>query len=352
MNELLPILQSFVPHTEVSEILPLGSGHIHSTYLAKTNVKPDIVLQQINTRVFRDPAAVTNNISIVTRHIREKLNAQGIKDTLNLVLTPLQQTDGSFMYTDSGKKVWRCFYFIAGRTYDQAISESQVFEGGKAYGKFLNMLSDLSPEPIKETIKGFHNMALRIRQFDDARKNGMAERISESSTEIEILNSRRDEMMVIQNLGKECHIPVRIVHHDTKINNVLFDEKGKGLCVIDLDTVMPGYVHDDFGDSIRTFTNTGEEDDTDLTKVSINMDYFKAYSEGYLEETRLILNPVEKEYLALSARAMTYMQCLRFLTDHLNGDIYYHISHEGHNLQRTKAQIRLLLSMEENSQKM
>lgn len=352
MNDLTSIVNFFAPHAEITEVLPLGSGHIHSTYLAKTKVKPDIVLQQINTRVFRDPEAVMNNVRLVTAHIKDKLILKGIKDVSDRVLTPLGLSSGSLMYKGADKKIWRCFYLLPGRTYDQAVSTEQVYEGGKAYGNFLNMLSDLPPAPMKETIRGFHNMALRLRQFDDARKNGMHDRIQEAASEIETLDTRREEMMIIQNLGAECKIPVRIVHHDTKINNVLFDENGKGLCVIDLDTVMPGYVHDDFGDSIRTFTNTGEEDDSDLSKVSINMDYFKAYSEGYLEETHMTLNPVEKEYLALSAKAMTYMQCLRFLTDHLNGDIYYHISYEGHNLQRTRAQIKLLLSMEDNYEQM
>jgi len=347
MNELFSIINYFEPQAEIMEILPLGSGHIHSTYLAKTKTKPDIVLQQINTRVFKDPAAVMNNIRMVTGHIKDKLVLRGIKDASDQVLTPLQLSNGSMMYAGDDKKVWRCFYFIPGRTYDQAVSVEQVYEGGRAYGNFLNMLSDLPPGPIKETIRGFHNMALRLRQFDDARKNGLQDRIQEAASEIEILDSRRQEMMIIQNLGLECQIPVRIVHHDTKINNVLFDENRKGLCVIDLDTVMPGYVHDDFGDSIRTFTNTGEEDDADTGRVSINMEYFKSYAEGYLDETRSTLTPIEKNHLALSARAMTYMQCLRFLTDHLNGDIYYHINHDGHNLQRTRAQVKLLLSMED-----
>jgi len=352
MDALKDIVRRFAPEAVVNEITPLGSGHIHSTYLAVTAKKPNIVLQQLNTRVFRDPDAVMNNISLVTGHIRQKLIADGTEDIVNRVLTMLTLPDGKMMFTDAEKKVWRCFYFIHGKTFDRATNPEMVYEGGKAYGLFLKMLADLSTEPVRETIKSFHNMALRLRQFDDARKNGLEDRIKEAADEIEILSSRRDEMMIIMNLASECKIPLRIVHHDTKINNVLFDEQGKGLCVIDLDTVMPGYVHDDFGDSIRTFTNTGEEDDAHTGRVSMNMEYFRAYAEGYLEETKSILTETEKEYLALSARAMTYMQCIRFLTDHLNGDIYYHISHESHNLQRTRAQIKLLMSMEENYEEM
>lgn len=352
MNDFAAIIRNFSPEVDITEVKPLGSGHIHGTFVAYILSKPVIVLQQINTRVFRDPVVLMNNILMVTHHIQGKLEAAGIGDVSNRVLIPLQRPDGSLLYTDNEKKVWRCFYYIPGKTYNTASDRTMVYEGGKAYGKFLNILSDLPPEPIKETIKGFHNMALRLRQFDDACKNGLQERISESASEIDILSTRRQEMMIIHDLGKNCRIPVRIVHHDTKINNVMFDEKDRGLCVIDLDTVMPGYVHDDFGDSIRTFTNTGEEDDADLDRVSINMEYFKAYAEGYLEETRSTLTAAEKDHLALSARAMTYMQCLRFLTDYLNGDIYYHINHETHNLQRTRAQIKLLLSMEANFEDM
>lgn len=348
MNNLAAIIRSFSPDVDITDVKPLGSGHIHATFVAYILSKPVIVLQQINTRVFRDPVTLMNNILVVTKHIQGKLETAGVGDVANRVLVPLQRPDGSLLYTDNEKKVWRCFYYIPGITYNTASDRTMVFEGGKAYGRFLNMLSDLPQEPIKETIRGFHNMALRLRQFDDACKNGVEERISESAAEIDILTSRMQEMMIIHDLGQSCSIPVRIVHHDTKINNVMFDEKNKGLCVIDLDTVMPGYIHDDFGDSIRTFTNTGEEDDADLSNVSINMDYFKAYAEGYLEETRSTLTATEKDHLALSARAMTYMQCLRFLTDYLNGDIYYHINHEGHNLQRTRAQIKLLASMEQN----
>jgi Ser/Thr protein kinase RdoA (MazF antagonist) len=294
-----------------------------------------------------------NNISQVTNHIRGKLEASGAPDMQRRVLTPIPLKNGALMFTDSDKKVWRCFLFIPDhKTYDRAVSENQVFEGGKAYGKFLNQLSDLPAKNLGETIRGFHDMEMRIRQFEDACKNGVKERISETAGDIKLLKDRTEEMVKIQKLGREGKITTRIVHHDTKINNVLFDENDKGLCVIDLDTVMPGFIHDDFGDSIRTFTNTGEEDDKNPDNVSINMNYFKAYAEGFLGETRNMLNAIEKDHLALSARALTYMQCLRFLTDYLNGDIYYHVIHETHNLQRTKAQIKLLLSMEEHYDEM
>jgi Ser/Thr protein kinase RdoA (MazF antagonist) len=252
------------------------------------------------------------------------------------------------MYFDPQNQVWRCFVYIPRhKTYDRALSDEQSYEGGKAYGKFLQLLSDLPASKIRETIHGFHDLDLRLNQFEEACRNGVENRITETRNEIEMLRARKDEMRTILKLGKTGRIPVRIVHHDTKINNVLFDENGKGLCVIDLDTVMPGYVHDDFGDSIRTFTNTGEEDDADLSQISMNIGYFEAFAHGFLELTNSMLSGIEKEHLALSARVMTYMQVLRFLADYLNGDTYYRIHHPLHNLQRARAQIKLLLSMEE-----
>ena len=349
MNNLASIVNKFTLSGDILEIAPFGSGHIHSTYLVKTNSSEDYVLQQINTRVFRDPVAVMQNIRLVTSHIRHKLVTSGIPDVRRSVLTPVLMHDGELLYKDAEKKAWRCFLYIRKHvSYDRAISNDQVYEGGKAYGRFLNQLADLPAGNLKETIRGFHDMELRLRQFDDACKNGLPERVLETKPDIEILKSRSDEMLTIHRLGLDGKIPLRIVHHDTKINNVLFDENGKGLCIIDLDTVMPGWVHDDFGDSIRTFTNTGEEDDINLDHVAINMDYFEAYARGFLEQTKDMLSPLEKQYLALSARALTYMQSLRFLTDYLNGDIYYHIGHPNHNLQRTKAQMKLMKSMEEN----
>lgn len=332
------------------EIIPFGSGHIHETYRVKTESgqSDDYVLQQINTHVFQDPAAVTQNIKLVTSHLQQKLASAGIVDTRRAVLTPVKLKEGGYMYIDPQEKVWRCFIYIPDhKTFDRAVSDHQVYEGGKAYGKFLKLLADLSASRIKETIHGFHDLDLRLRQFEEAVKNGVRERIIETMPEIEWLMSRKDEMRTILKLGNEGQIPLRIVHHDSKINNVLFDEEDKGLCVIDLDTVMPGFVHDDFGDSIRTFTNTGEEDDADLDKVSMNIRYFEAFARGFLELMNPMLNQVEKDHLALSARVMTYMQILRFLADYLNGDVYYRIHHPLHNLQRSRAQIRLLMSMEE-----
>ncbi len=350
MDNISEIAAQFKLDGKVADISAFGSGHIHQTYHIKTesNRDDDYIIQMINTNVFRDPAAVTHNIALVTSHILGKLKARGEKDLKRRVLHPVHTVDGRHMYIDLHNQVWRCFIFIPGHSsFDRAVNEHQVYEGGKAFGKFMSDLSDLPVSQIRDTIPDFHNLDWRLQQFNDALSNGVKSRIRETDKEITMLKTRQDEMRMIRKLGAEGKIPLRIVHHDTKINNVLYDADEKALCVIDLDTVMPGYVHDDFGDAIRTFTNTGEEDDADLGKISMNILYFKAFAEGFLQIAGSMLNETETEYLALSARIMTYMQTLRFLADYLNGDTYYRIHHPTHNLQRARAQMKLLLSMEE-----
>ena len=350
MEPVYEIAGQFKLDGKVADISAFGSGHIHQTYYIKTEsaLDDDYIIQLINTNVFRDPDAVMQNLALVTSHILGKLRTEGVKDLKRRVLHPVQTIEGHLKYVDSENRVWRCFVFIPDhKSFDRAVNEHQVFEGGKAYGKFLLYLSDLPVSKIRDTIPDFHNLDWRLQQFNDALSNGVEVRIRETDSEINMLKARRDEMRIIRKLGSEGKIPLRIVHHDTKINNVLYSADEQALCVIDLDTVMPGYVHDDFGDAIRTFTNTGEEDDVNLNNVSMNIRYFKAFARGFLGVAGPMLNASEQEYLALSARVMTYMQVLRFLTDYLNGDTYYRIHHPAHNLQRARAQMKLLFSMEE-----
>jgi hypothetical protein len=350
MEPVSKIADQFKLDGKVSAISSFGSGHIHQTYYIQTESPrdDDYIIQMINTNVFRDPDAVTQNISLVTSHILGKLRKEGEKDLKRRVLHPVKTIDGDSKFTDSENHFWRCFIFIPDhRSFDRAVNEHQVYEGGKAFGKFLSDLSDLQVSQIKDTIPDFHNLDWRLQQFNDALANGVRSRIDETKYEIDALKARRDEMRIVRKLAFEGKIPLRIVHHDTKINNVLYSADEQALCVIDLDTVMPGYVHDDFGDAIRTFTNTGEEDDANLNNVSMNIRYFRSFAEGFLGVAGPMLNTYEKENLALSARVMTYMQVLRFLTDYLNGDTYYRIHHPTHNLQRARAQMKLLFSMEE-----
>ncbi len=348
MTDPTSIANQFNLSGAVVDLHAFGSGHIHDTYKVTTTGPVAYVLQKINIQVFRDPVAVMENLRAVTTHIRKKLEDAGYLDIRRNVLVPVWLRNGDLMYRDDVQQVWRCFEYITDhQSFDKAVDNDQVYEGGKAYGQFLQQLADLPVEGVRDTIPDFHNLDFRLWQFRDSLEHGKKDRIREMAALITEMEARAEDMLVIRNMGQAGRIPLRIVHHDTKINNVLYGMDGKALCVIDLDTVMPGYVHDDFGDAIRTFTNTGEEDDADLNRVGMHIGYFEAFARGFLEATRNMLTPTEKQYLALSARVMTYMQVLRFFTDYLNGDTYYKIHHPLHNLQRTHAQFALLRSMEE-----
>jgi thiamine kinase-like enzyme len=208
-------------------------------------------------------------------------------------------------------------------------------------------LADLPGNPLYETIPYFHNIGKRLEAFISAVKSDRLDRVKSTHGEIDFILNRSEEMKIILKLGKEGKIPLRITHNDTKFNNILLDENDKALCIIDLDTVMPGYVHYDFGDAIRTAANTAAEDEKELSKVRMDIGLFKAFAEGYLAETKDTLNSIEKEYLAFAPRLITYTMAVRFLTDYLDGDNYYKIHHELHNLQRAKAQLKLVENMEE-----
>jgi Ser/Thr protein kinase RdoA (MazF antagonist) len=243
-------------------------------------------------------------------------------------------------------------FISAHRSYNTVDSSGKAFEGGKAIGRFQVMLSDMPGGPLNETIPFFHNIEKRLETFNQKIKDDPAERVKSVSFEINEFLKRANEMRVILQLGSEGKIPLRITHNDTKFNNILLDESDKALCVIDLDTVMPGYVHYDFGDAIRTVTNNAPEDETDLSKVRMNLELFKAYAEGYLSESGETLNDTEKEYLAFAPRLITYTIALRFLTDYIDGDNYFKIHHAHHNLQRARAQLKLVMSMEEQYDEM
>jgi len=226
-----------------------------------------------------------------------------------------------------------------------------AYEAGKAFGEFQNYLSDI-PEKIGETIPNFHNMEFRLKQFQEALANDAAGRVAANREIIKEIEDRAEDMCKAERFGREGKLPKRINHCDTKVNNVLFDDNGRILCVVDLDTVMPGYVLSDFGDFIRTGANTGAEDDADLNKISVNLDIFESYARGYAKTAKNFLLPIEIENLPFGAKLLTYMQTVRFFTDYLNGDTYYKIHFPEHNLQRTKAQLKLLKDLEKNEVKM
>ena len=340
----------FLADGSFSDAEPYGSGHIHDTFRVKTSEeeKDDYILQRLNNRVFKNIPELQENIERVTNHLRHKLEYVPGADIKRECLTLIPAKNGKTWIEDEDGNFWRMLVFISNnKSYDIVDTPDKAFEGGKAIGRFQALLTDLPGKPLHETIPSFHDVEKRIENFMYTLKKDPAGRVKETVNQTDFILKRADDMRIIQKLGREGKIPVRITHNDTKFNNILFDENGKSLCIIDLDTVMPGYFHSDFGDAIRTAANIAAEDEYDISKIRMDIDLFKAYASGYLSETNNILNDIEKEYLAFAPLLITYEQALRFLTDYIDGDKYYRIHHKHHNIQRTRAQIRLLESMEE-----
>jgi len=332
-----------------------GSGHIHDTYKIETieGDKDDYILQRLNNNVFRNITEMQSNIERVTLHLRNKLNEIPGSDPKRECLNLIPSVDGKSWILDKDGNYWRMYIFISKHhSYNLVDSTEKAFEGGKVTGRFQMMLSDLPGGPLFETIPSFHNIEKRMNTFNLKIKENPAGRAESVRSEIMQFRQRAEEMKIILRLGSEGKIPLRITHNDTKFNNILFNENDKALCIIDLDTVMPGYIHYDFGDAIRTVANSAAEDESDLSKIQMNIDLFKAYAEGYLSETGTTLNNTEKEYLAFAPRLITYTIALRFFTDYLDGDNYFKIHHKQHNLQRARAQLKLLFSMEEQYDEM
>ena len=352
-EELLNILDQFTLAEKVVSAEPFGNGHINDT-LKVTNEKGEIkyVLQRINHLIFTNVDMLQNNINTVTTHIRKKLEAKGESDIDRKVLTFLPTKEGKPYYFDGDSYLRVCLFIPNSKSYEEVTPELS-YEAGKAFGDFQSMLSDLPEGSLGETIPNFHNMEFRLQQFHDAVKANAAGRLEEVKDLIEEVEKRADAMCIQERLYREGKLQKRTNHCDTKVNNMMFDaDTDKVLCVIDLDTVMPGFVLSDIGDFIRTGANTGAEDDENLDNVNVNMDIFKAYTRGYMETAKAFLSPLEISLLPYGGRLLTYMQTVRFLTDYINGDTYYKIHSPKHNLIRTKAQFKLLQSLEEHAEEM
>ncbi len=336
----------------MSEIKPLGNGLINTTYKVKTAADntPDYVLQHINNAIFPDVEMLMNNIIAVTSHIRKKLEEAHATDINRKVLTFVPAKDGKYFYYD-GEKYWRIMEFIPDAVTKTAVTPETSYEVGRTFGNFQATLADI-PVQLGETIKDFHNMEFRLKQLHEAVAEDKAGRVAEVKDLLDELEKRADEMCKAERLHREGKLPKRVCHCDTKVDNMMFDKDGNVLCVIDLDTVMPNFVFSDFGDFLRSAANTSVEDEKDLSKVNFNMDIFKAFSRGYIESASVFLTPVEIENLPYAAKLFPYMQAVRFLTDYINGDTYYKISYPDHNLVRTRAQFKLLQSVEAHEQEM
>ena len=323
-----------------------GEGHIHETYLVETeNHHPDYILQKLNHFVFRNIPGMMENIEAVTSHIRKKLTLLPRHNPDIESLTLVYTKNGQSYYRDENEVFWRMYVFIPDTISLQKIAETpQAFEAGNAIGFFQAMLSDLET-PLVETIPDFHNIDFRISQYVQAKRADTARRVELVPDDILFVEKRFSQMTSYYKSLKEKAV-VRATHNDTKVNNVLFDHDNKAQCLIDLDTVMPGYVHFDYGDALRTMANTALEDERDLEKVHFNEDVYQAFTKGYLQAAGSFLNQDELMLLPYAPIYLTFMIGLRFLTDHLNGDVYYRIHHPGHNLDRARVQFKLVQEME------
>ncbi len=338
------IIDNFQIKWPITSMEPYGGGHINDTYYVQCQNEggPDYLLQKVNSYVFKDIEGLMNNIEIVTTHLIKKLEENGIQDIERRSLKLVTTKNEKLYVKDDDGEFWRVFNFIEDhKVYDGAPNTEIAFEGARMFGKFLNELSELDPTSVVDTIPNFHNITFRLENLEKAIDENPAGRVKQVKEEIKYVRSRRETMSVIQHLGEKGLIRSRIVHNDTKINNVLFDQQNKGLCVIDLDTIMPGYVHYDFGDGVRTCANTGSEDDADLNNISYDLEMYKAFSTGYIESVHSVLNDTERSTLAQAALLFPFIMGVRFLTDYIAGDVYYKINYEDHNLVRARAQLKL-----------
>jgi len=349
-KQVTNIVRQFDICGQASVIQPYGSGHINTTYLVQTTAAdcPDYVLQKINHHVFKNVPALMRNIQLVSEHLRNKLRQNPNADPRQEVLTLIPTQEGALFYRDDAGGYWRMYLKIPDSVSFDVVENAQMaFRGGRAFGRFLALLADLPASELNATIAEFHDLDRRLRNFYNAVKNDPAGRLHRVQEDIAVITERAEGMQVIHHLSAQGRIPQRITHNDTKFNNILFDRHMRARCIIDLDTVMPGLIHFDFGDAIRTCANTAAEDEADLSKVCMDIERFRAYARGFLSETAPLLNQTEIDHLAFSVKLMTFIIGLRFLTDYLEGDHYYRIRYKEHNLVRARAQFQLLRSMEE-----
>ena len=334
-----------------SRAFPYGSGHINDTYCAvflRAEVPRRFILQRINTGIFRNPAALMENIQRVTSHVGAQLAGQ--PDSARRVLSLIPTRDGRASHQDEEGNHWRAYRFIEdARTCDTVESTHQAFQAARAFGQFQNMLADFPLPRLHDTIPDFHHTPKRFAAFEQALATNPAGRATDAKPEIEFAFAHQSVARVLLN----ANLPERVTHNDTKFNNVMFDDAtGEGLCVVDLDTVMPGLALYDFGDMVRTATSPAHEDERDLSKVTMQFPMFEALARGYLSAAGSFLTEVEKQHLVFAGKLITFEQGIRFLTDYLSGDTYYKVHRNAHNLDRCRTQFKLIQSIEQQEEKM
>ncbi|MDB4920108.1 aminoglycoside phosphotransferase family protein [Mucilaginibacter sp.] len=328
------ILNSFGLKPNNFQTASFGSGLINHTWKV-SGTNHQYILQQINKNVFKAPQDIANNLVELENYLKQTAPEY-------LFAAPLPSIHGKYLVEDGGN-YYRLSPFIKNsHTVDFIEQSKQAYEAAKQFGKFTRLLKGFDLKKLKYTLPDFHNLTLRVEQFKTALANADKERLKNAAAEILQVEANIDIARIYKQLVNGKKIPMRVIHHDTKINNILFDDNNCGLCVIDLDTVMPGYFISDVGDMMRTYLSPANEEERDLSKVQINDDYFIAVYKGYMEEMGGTLTTAEKDLFIYSGKFMIYMQAIRFLTDFLNGDIYYHTQYAGHNLVRAQNQLTLL----------
>lgn len=334
MEQLQHILNAYGFNNGV-EVKPFGTGLINHTWTIDSGSNK-LILQRINHNIFKTPVDIAGNIRLISQYLAKQHPGY-------LFVTPektLQQEDIIFI---SNQGYFRIFPFVKNsHTIDVVSSTGQAYEASKQFGRFTKLLADFPAEQLHITLPDFHNLPLRYRQFEKAISKGNPARIMEAADCIGFLQQHKAIVSISEQINKNPAFKKRVTHHDTKISNVLFDEHDKGLCVIDLDTVMPGYFISDVGDMLRTYLSPVSEEEKDFSTIDIREDYFKAIAEGYLSEMNDELSTEEKNHFVYAGKFMIYMQALRFITDYLNNDIYYGSKYEGHNFMRAKNQVVLL----------
>jgi Ser/Thr protein kinase RdoA (MazF antagonist) len=328
-----------------------GSGHINDSYCAVFEQAAGpvrVILQRINHHIFKNPQALMENIERVTAHLAAQVN--GAPDGNRRVLRLIRARSGKAWHVDAHGNTWRAYRFIEGaRTYDAVERTAQAFEAAKAFGRFQQMLVDLPVPRLYDTIPDFHHTPKRFKAFEEVLAQDPAGRAILARPEIEFALAHKPIASVLL----DAHLPERVTHNDTKFNNVMLDdETGEGICVIDLDTVMPGLALYDFGDMVRTTTSKAMEDERDLSKVNLEFPMFEALVRGYLSSAGGFLTKAEKQHLAFSGKLITFEIGIRFLTDYLAGDTYFKVHREGHNLDRCRTQFKLIESIEQQHERM
>ena len=315
-------------------VTPFGNGLINTTLLVETPAEK-FILQKINKNIFKSPEDIAFNTRLINNHLLQHHPEY-------LFTTPLQNKKGSdLVKTNEG--FFRLFSFVKNsHTIDIVQTPDQAFEAAKQFGRFTKLLVALNPSQLKITLPHFHDLSLRNGQFEEALQNGNRERLDQSKEVIEFIIEQKNILQTFDEIKSNTDFKIRVTHHDTKISNILFDENNKGICVIDLDTVMPGYFISDVGDMMRTYLSPAGEEEKDFSKIEIREDFYKAIVNGYLSEMKYELGCTEKNYFFYAGKFMIYMQALRFITDHLNNDIYYGAKYEGHNFVRAGNQVMLL----------